>query len=79
MQIKTGSPERYRAFLMYANDWLASTAIDLMTAAEERGYLRLLQRLGRLGLVRRRLVMRRVGDRSRITKRIVVVELKAPG
>jgi len=34
--------ERYAAFLFYVEDWLSSTAIDLMTAAEERGYLRLL-------------------------------------
>ncbi|HEX3745398.1 MAG TPA: DUF1376 domain-containing protein [Bryobacteraceae bacterium] len=34
--------ERYAAFLFYCEDWLSSTAIDLMTAAEERGYLRLL-------------------------------------
>lgn len=33
---------RYGAFLMYVDDWLSSTAIALMTAAEERGYLRLL-------------------------------------
>ncbi len=35
-------PERYGAFLLYVDDWLSSTAIDLMSAAEERGYLRLL-------------------------------------
>ena len=34
--------DRYGAFLLYVDDWLSSTAIDLMTAAEERGYLRLL-------------------------------------
>jgi uncharacterized protein YdaU (DUF1376 family) len=34
--------ERFAAFLFYVEDWLSSTAIDLMTAAEERGYLRLL-------------------------------------
>ena len=34
--------EKYGAFLLYVDDWLSSTAIDLMTAAEERGYLRLL-------------------------------------
>jgi len=34
--------ERYGAFLLYVDDWLSSTAIELMTAAEERGYLRLL-------------------------------------
>ena len=34
--------ERYAAFLFYVEDWLSSTALDLMTAAEERGYLRLL-------------------------------------
>lgn len=34
--------ERYAAFLFYVEDWLSSTAIDLMTGAEERGYLRLL-------------------------------------
>lgn len=34
--------ERYGAFLLYADDWLSSTSIDLMTAAQERGYLRLL-------------------------------------
>ena len=27
--------ERYAAFLFYVEDWLSSTAIDLMTAAEE--------------------------------------------
>ena len=35
-------PNRYGAFLLYVDDWLSSTAIELMTAAEERGYLRLL-------------------------------------
>jgi uncharacterized protein YdaU (DUF1376 family) len=34
--------DRYGAFLLYVDDWLSSTAIDLMSAAEERGYLRLL-------------------------------------
>ncbi len=34
--------ERFAAFLFYVDDWLSCTAIDLMTAAEERGYLRLL-------------------------------------
>lgn len=36
------SNERYGAFLLYVDDWLSSTAIDLMNAAEERGYFRLL-------------------------------------
>lgn len=35
-------PNRYGAFLLYVDDWLSSTPIELMTAAEERGYLRLL-------------------------------------
>ena len=34
--------DRYGAFLLYVDDWLSSTSIDLMSAAEERGYLRLL-------------------------------------
>ncbi len=34
--------ERFAAFLFYVEDWLSSTAIDLMSAGEERGYLRLL-------------------------------------
>ncbi len=34
--------EQYRAFLLYADDWLSSTTIEMMSAAEERGYLRLL-------------------------------------
>lgn len=34
--------ERYGAFLLYVDDWLSSSAIEAMTAAEERGYLRLL-------------------------------------
>ena len=39
---KPESRPRHGAFLLYVDDWLSSTAIDLMTAAEERGYLRLL-------------------------------------
>jgi uncharacterized protein YdaU (DUF1376 family) len=34
--------EKYGAFLLYVDDWLSSTTIELMSAAEERGYLRLL-------------------------------------
>jgi uncharacterized protein YdaU (DUF1376 family) len=34
--------DKRRAFLMYTDDWLSSRAITAMTAAEERGYLRLL-------------------------------------
>jgi len=40
--MKTPGGDRYGAFLLYCNDWLSSTAISLMTAGEERGYLRLL-------------------------------------
>jgi uncharacterized protein YdaU (DUF1376 family) len=36
------SEQRFAAFLFYVEDWLSSTAIDLVSAAEERGYLRLL-------------------------------------
>jgi uncharacterized protein YdaU (DUF1376 family) len=41
--------ERYGAFLLYVDDWLSSTAIELMTAAEERGYLRLLMHAWKSG------------------------------
>jgi uncharacterized protein YdaU (DUF1376 family) len=34
--------ERFAAFLFFVEDWLSSTAVDLMTADEERGFLRLL-------------------------------------
>lgn len=33
---------QFAAFLFFVEDWLSSTAIKLMTAGEERGYLRLL-------------------------------------
>jgi uncharacterized protein YdaU (DUF1376 family) len=34
--------DKRRAFLIYTDDWLSSRAITAMTAAEERGYFRLL-------------------------------------
>ena len=40
--LKKQKRDKYGAFLLYTADWLSSTAIELMTAGEERGYLRLL-------------------------------------
>jgi uncharacterized protein YdaU (DUF1376 family) len=40
--LKKRKRDTHQAFLLYTADWLSSTAIELMTAGEERGYLRLL-------------------------------------
>lgn len=39
--MRTEKRERYKAFLLYSDDWLSSTSIELMTP-QEAGYLRLL-------------------------------------
>jgi uncharacterized protein YdaU (DUF1376 family) len=40
--LKKRKRETHQAFLLYTADWLSSTAIELMTAGEERGFFRLL-------------------------------------